>query len=276
MNTMCKTDKKDVERGRSVWLRRQGRMSRGLCNARFVLTTCWWLAGVLLAAPGQAGGSLTKAELLELCEKGVATSVIVRLVEANCVDFEIDTGVTIDLSNSVPPEVIEAAILCRQGTLGPKQGATFLRVDDLAPPTSSVARPCPLQLELDIAPVRDLEATKRSFWDSRRTRGYYCEDATISYIKAQKEADVHGQVRLIWVFSVRVQPSFDRVAELAVELRNGPEMVASMKKPWFEVEEGQTKQVRVVFLLTASRYNRLFHQDPALPNMRVELAIRED
>jgi hypothetical protein len=57
---------------------------------------------------------ITKTELLELVQKGVAPSLIVSLIDKDCVDFEVDASAVLELAETVPNDVIEAAIACRR------------------------------------------------------------------------------------------------------------------------------------------------------------------
>ncbi len=69
----------------------------------------------LLALPARAGSPLTKTQLLDLLKKGVDTSLVVSLVEKDCVAFDVDGSNLAELSSAMPPEVLKAAIECRKG-----------------------------------------------------------------------------------------------------------------------------------------------------------------
>lgn len=69
--------------------------------------------------------ALSKSQLLELVGKGVDTTLIVQLVERDCVDFEVTAEVLLELSPSVPKEVLQAAMSCKGAGAAPeKQPAT--------------------------------------------------------------------------------------------------------------------------------------------------------
>jgi hypothetical protein len=56
---------------------------------------------------------LSKSQLLELSKKEVDVSLIVSLIEKDCVDFEVDAAAVLELSDLVPKAALEAAISCR-------------------------------------------------------------------------------------------------------------------------------------------------------------------
>lgn len=81
------------------------KLASSLC-AVFLLVPCLTAE----AAP------VSREQLLEMVESGVSPRVVLQLVERDCVDFEVTPEVLIELSASVPQEVLEAAIACRSGS----------------------------------------------------------------------------------------------------------------------------------------------------------------
>lgn len=65
----------------------------------FLLTTVVW-------------AQISKDQLYEMTEKGLDESVIVSLVENNCVDFELDGQMVVELSSRVSAEVLRTVIDC--------------------------------------------------------------------------------------------------------------------------------------------------------------------
>jgi hypothetical protein len=58
-------------------------------------------------------GAISEADLLRLVESGVDPSSIAKLVEKDCVDFEVDAAAVLRLSGVLPEAVLEAAIECQ-------------------------------------------------------------------------------------------------------------------------------------------------------------------
>jgi hypothetical protein len=88
------------------------------------------LLALLLSAalPGSAAEPITKGALVELVDAGVDPSLVLRLVQRDCVAFEIDAPVLLELAPRLPREVLEAAMTCREAaargvSLPPREGA---------------------------------------------------------------------------------------------------------------------------------------------------------
>ncbi len=71
------------------------------------------LLALTFAAPVHAE-PLTKQQLLDLISKGVDQTLVRSLVERDCVAFDIDSATLVELSPTVPPSVLQAAMDCRQ------------------------------------------------------------------------------------------------------------------------------------------------------------------
>jgi hypothetical protein len=65
-------------------------------------------ASALLAAP------VTRDQLLAMAREKVDPSVMRAIVERDCVDFDVDAANAPELSKTIPPAVLEAAIACRE------------------------------------------------------------------------------------------------------------------------------------------------------------------
>ncbi len=70
--------------------------------------------------PSVASAKLSRQQLLEMVEAGTDTALIVSLVERDCVDFEVGPEALIDLSGTVPREVLQAAVQCSSMTQIPE------------------------------------------------------------------------------------------------------------------------------------------------------------
>lgn len=70
------------------------------------------LALVFVAGAAQAE-PLTKEQLLDLIAKGVDPALVLTLVERDCVTFTVDAAALVELSSSIPPEILKAAMACR-------------------------------------------------------------------------------------------------------------------------------------------------------------------
>lgn len=62
--------------------------------------------------PSLAWAQISKDQLYEMTEKGLDETVIVSLVEKNCVDFELDGQMIVELSSRVTPEVLRTVVDC--------------------------------------------------------------------------------------------------------------------------------------------------------------------
>lgn len=70
----------------------------------------------VLSIPAAADAApISREQLVQMVESGVDASVVLQIVERDCVDFEITPEVLIELSPTVPKEILEAAISCRSG-----------------------------------------------------------------------------------------------------------------------------------------------------------------
>ena len=77
---------------------------------RFLAVTAMMLLVARLSA-----AQITKGQLLEMVEKKVDVNLIVSLIEKDCVDFDVDAAVILELSKKIPNPVLQAAINCRKG-----------------------------------------------------------------------------------------------------------------------------------------------------------------
>ena len=59
-----------------------------------------------------AFAQISKVQVYEMVEKGLDESVIVAILENNCVDFEIDGQMVVELSSRVSPEILRTIIDC--------------------------------------------------------------------------------------------------------------------------------------------------------------------
>lgn len=71
------------------------------------------LLGALILWSSSASAAISKTDLLELVEKGVDSSLILSLIQKDCVDFDITPSVLLELTGKVPKEVLQAAIDCK-------------------------------------------------------------------------------------------------------------------------------------------------------------------
>lgn len=69
---------------------------------------------LLHVVPVVAGEPISEEQLLELVRDGVDTQLIVRLVERDCVGFEVDARSVLRLSDVVPSQVLHAALNCTE------------------------------------------------------------------------------------------------------------------------------------------------------------------
>ncbi len=67
---------------------------------------------VLLFSSLVAFGQVTKDQIYALTEKQVDESVIVSLIQTNCVDFELDGATTVELAGRVSSEVLRTIVDC--------------------------------------------------------------------------------------------------------------------------------------------------------------------
>ncbi len=67
---------------------------------------------LLFFVTSTASAKLSREQLLEMVDAGTDTALIVSLVERDCVDFEVGPEALIDLSGSIPREVLQAAVQC--------------------------------------------------------------------------------------------------------------------------------------------------------------------
>jgi len=67
---------------------------------------------ILAIATSTAWAQISKDQLYEMTTKGLDETVIVSLVEKNCVDFEMDGQVIVELSTRVSPEVLRTVVDC--------------------------------------------------------------------------------------------------------------------------------------------------------------------
>jgi hypothetical protein len=63
--------------------------------------------------PTATWAAISKQQLLELVDHGVAAPVILELVQRDCVDFDMTPEAVLELSSVVPAEILRAAIACK-------------------------------------------------------------------------------------------------------------------------------------------------------------------
>jgi hypothetical protein len=66
-----------------------------------------------------SGAPVTRSQLLSMAKEKVDPDVIRALVERDCVDFDVTAENAAELSQWLPPRVLEAAVRCRQEERGP-------------------------------------------------------------------------------------------------------------------------------------------------------------
>jgi TolB-like protein len=71
------------------------------------------LFGILFLWGSSANAAISKADLLGLVEKGVDQSLVLSLVQKECVDFDVTPSVLLELSGKIPKEILQAAIDCK-------------------------------------------------------------------------------------------------------------------------------------------------------------------
>ncbi len=59
-----------------------------------------------------AFGQITKEQIYELVDKRVDASIIVTMIQQNCISFEADGATVVELSTRVPGEVLKAVVDC--------------------------------------------------------------------------------------------------------------------------------------------------------------------
>lgn len=69
--------------------------------------------GLILSVGPLVAGPISESDLLRLVESGVDPASITKLVEKDCVDFEIDAAAVLRLSDILPEAVLNAAIECQ-------------------------------------------------------------------------------------------------------------------------------------------------------------------
>lgn len=71
-----------------------------------------FVIALLWVCPWLAFSQISKNQLFELVEKGIDQSVIVSMVQTNCVDFELTGSNVVELSQRVTPEVLRVTVDC--------------------------------------------------------------------------------------------------------------------------------------------------------------------
>ena len=72
------------------------------------------IVALLLISSACFGATLTRDQLLDLANKGVAEDVLASLVGRDCVDFDVDAANVAELTQRLPPKVLSAVIECRK------------------------------------------------------------------------------------------------------------------------------------------------------------------
>lgn len=101
------------------------------------------LAAVLLVPTTSA--ALSRQELLDLCARKVDVTVILALVERDCVSFTITSSDVVEMRDKVPPSVLEAAIRCQKGRTSPEVAASANDPAEtpVSQPAKAVSQPKP-------------------------------------------------------------------------------------------------------------------------------------
>lgn len=97
--------------------------------------------------------------------------------------------------------------------------------------------------------------------DFREFQQFYCDDLNISRLLISKKPGKRGGVILAIVGSVKVRPSYDRLATLVFEFLNGEQKVALARIPGINAEEGKIRTFSTKLPLDAEQYRAL--TDPA-------------
>lgn len=106
-------------------------------------------AAVALVAAPSAAQPLSRQQLLELVEKGVAEDLVRSLVACTCVDFVVDEATLVELRRELPATVVAELIDCRGGAAARPEGDGSPRAlspgaEGATPPTAQASRPAAL------------------------------------------------------------------------------------------------------------------------------------
>ncbi len=69
---------------------------------------------MLALTSANANAQLSRQELLDLVADGSDVATLVEQVERQCIDFDLDSHTLLDLAGTVPHEVLDVAIACRE------------------------------------------------------------------------------------------------------------------------------------------------------------------
>ncbi len=100
-----------------------------------ILLTFLGLAAAVSAAP------VTRDQLMAMAHGRVDPGVMKAIVERDCVDFDVDAGNAAELSRTVPPSVLEAAVACRRKAVPPAAMAAPAQPSGASPVHPATASP---------------------------------------------------------------------------------------------------------------------------------------
>ncbi len=88
---------------------------------------------ILALTAASASAQLSRQQLLDLVADGTGIATLVEQVERQCIDFDLDSHTLLDLAGTVPREVLDVAIACRERNNETSLGCLAYRALTAAP-----------------------------------------------------------------------------------------------------------------------------------------------
>ncbi len=231
--------------------------------------------GTLVLSVEEGQIELPRSSMLEIRPSG--ENLTVRLVDGSWVEGRPEGG-TVAIRGELftrrlpwsEVRLVQLELDLEAATAAP---SVFVRVDDIPRQHSSVERPPPLRLELDLEGVYELPAEKRSVWTSSKLRLFYANDASIPVVQVKKSVDREGFVTVELEVSIAVRESYDRMIELKFDLL-AEGFAGWRKRDRFEVEEGRIRRRKYYLRLSKEAFEGVF-QPSSRPRIRFQVEAEE-
>lgn len=158
------------------------------------------VVGTVFLLCSTAWAQISKNQLFEMSDKGIDESIIVSMVQTNCVNFELNGNNVVELSQRVTPEILRTVVDCivakmkaektvdaaaemASGTQTLQQGELMARVESVNLPTASrgAAFDLPSYVEIEIESNKDSFEIERATFQIENANAGPGQPSTIKY-----------------------------------------------------------------------------------------------
>lgn len=237
-----------------------------------------------------AFAQVSRDQLIGLANDGVDTSLIVSLIERDCVDFEPDAEVILELSQVVPREALKAAIECwRSGKSVENSGdepsedsrgngAIKVKGEESE---AEVHYKSPMEIDLPL----EWSVTGNELTEQWSFQHMVCDNVTIEMLKLEVRHLTRREPEVRFYVTTHTRRGKDRMADVSVQMFSGNDSEkrtlrfrsfgsrVTTKEMSLEInaEERKYRKEKAVFRIDGERFREVL--SGANPTLRVTLKV---